>query len=327
MAEAAFVTDPARRLTGAELPHRLADLPCPPLTLYLRGELPRGPSVAIVGTRTPTRRARAFTRRLAAELTERGVTVFSGGALGIDSAAHLGALDAGGRTVVVAPAGFDAAFPASNRGLFARVVAEGGAYVSLVPDEQPAKRGAFFARNGCLAALTHLLVVVEAPFRSGARNAASWARRLARPLFIVPSAPWNKRGAGSLLELRRGAKLCTGPADVFAELERQLLVPLAPTCSRRSSGASRQGELRFGAPVPGAQRGHSERERVRGAIIAGARHLDDVCQRTGLPAGVVQNHVLTLTLEGALAPDPLGWLQPTGPVTLVSVDKSSKLQE
>ena len=325
------MTHSARLLTGAECPHRLADLPRPPRTLYLHGELPRGPAVAIVGTRHPTKPAAAFARRLATTLTSAGVCVFSGGALGIDSAAHEGALNADGPTVVMAPAGFEAPFPERNRELFQRIVASGGAYLSLVPDAQPAKTSAFFARNACLAALTHVLVVVEAPFRSGARNAASWARKLGRPLLVVPSVPWNKRGAGSLLEIRNGAKLCTAPRDVLEELERQLLARF-PREPRSVAPDRLQTELAFTAPGPRRVPGipcssQEEKEQVRGAITAGARHLDDVCERTGLPAGAVQNHVLTLTLEGALAPDPQGWLRPTGSATLVSADKYRKEQE
>jgi DNA processing protein len=313
------MSGPARVLSGVSLPHRLADLPRPPAALYLHGELPRGPSVAIVGTRRPTREAVAFTERFAATLSERGVTVLSGGAAGIDSAAHRGALETNQPTVVVAPAGWSVPFPAKNRALFESVVDAGGAYVSIARDEQRAKTASFFARNACLAALSHVLVVVEAPFRSGARNAARWARTLGRPLLIVPSAPWNDRGAGSLLELRRGGKLCTGPADVLEELERQLLCPIAPDTGR-AHAAGFQAELPFGE-LP---RSPGDKEAVRGAIAAGARHLDAVCELTGLPPGQVQNHVLTLTLEGVLVPDPSGGFSPTGSAGLVSVSKCLK---
>src|SRR5690606_36714696 len=100
--------------------------------LYLRGALPAGPSVAVVGTRTPTAEARDFAEALSAELASSGVFVLSGGAEGIDTAAHQGALNAQGRTVVVAPAGFDRPFPESNAALYRRVVECGGGYISLV---------------------------------------------------------------------------------------------------------------------------------------------------------------------------------------------------
>src|SRR6185503_20147276 len=123
-----------------------------------------------------------FAEALSHDLARAVVAVFSGGAKGIDTAAHVGALRAGGATVVMAPAGFDRPFPERNAPLFERIVAEGGAYVSLLADDEPATPVSFFPRNACLVALAHVLVVVEAGFRSGARNAARWARALARPL-------------------------------------------------------------------------------------------------------------------------------------------------
>lgn len=310
----------ARRLSGADLPHRLGDLPRPPSTLYLHGELPRGPAVAVVGTRRPTPEAVTFTKSLAATLSEAGVAVLSGGAVGIDSAAHEGALGAGTPTVVVAPAGFEFPFPELNRDLFSSILADGGAYLSLVPDEQPARTSAFFARNACLAALAHVVVVVEAPFRSGARNAARWAKKLSRPLLVVPSAPWNPRGTGSLLELRRGAGFCTRPRDVIDELER-LRVHALPEPRRLERPKERpQVELPLfsgGCSPPG-------KEAVLGAVAAGARHLDDVCARTGLSVGEVQKHVLTLTLEGVLVPDPAGRLRSAVCASSVSVGKYRK---
>ena len=130
-----------RCLTGSSLPGRLADLAAPPERLFLRGELPRGPAVAIVGTRYPSARAKMYARTLAKELARAGVAVISGGAKGIDSAAHLGALAVGGATVVVAPAGFKRPFPEKNAALFAQVVEQGGAYLSLVEANVPGEPG------------------------------------------------------------------------------------------------------------------------------------------------------------------------------------------
>ncbi|HEX6275824.1 MAG TPA: DNA-processing protein DprA [Polyangiaceae bacterium] len=292
------MTASPRILSGSALPHRLADLAEPPETLYVRGELPRGPCVAIVGTRYPTREGVRFARLLARTLTRAGVTILSGGAKGIDAAAHLGALRGRGPTVVVAPAGFAAPYPAQNAELFQRVLAEGGAYVSLVTDATKATQSAFFPRNACLAALAHVLVVVEAGARSGTSNAARWARELGRPLLVVPHAPWEPKGAGCITELRRGAAICTGPRDVLRELDRLLLRPLP------RDGSPVQPQLPFDANSgpPG------ELGRVRAAIAAGAHYVDQISEITGLSAAVVQRQVLTLTLSGVLAPDPAGRL-------------------
>jgi DNA processing protein len=214
-------------LRGAALPPRLSDLKRPPNKLYLRGELPRGPAVAIVGTRHPTQRGRQFARDLAAELAARGVAVLSGGATGIDTEAHAGALAADGCTVVVAAAGFDRPFPSQNAELYRTIVEAGGAYLSLVGASVAARRFRFLVRNGVLAALAHVVIVVQAPLQSGARNAAAHARRLGRPLLVVPGAPWSEAGAGCAEELRLGARPLTSANQVLDVLAQARLHPIA----------------------------------------------------------------------------------------------------
>ena len=109
---------------------RDVDLPQPPEKLFIHGQLPPGPCVAIVGTRHPTPEARDYAVELAARLAERGVAIVSGGAEGIDAAAHEGALKVGGTTLVVGPSSFDRPFPEEHGALFERIVASGGAYLS-----------------------------------------------------------------------------------------------------------------------------------------------------------------------------------------------------
>jgi len=182
--------------------------------------------VAVVGTRYPTAPAAEFTRQLAGELAAAGVGVFSGGAVGIDAAAHRGALDVGGKTVVVAPSAFDRPYPAEHAELYQAVIEAGGGYVTREPPGTPADNAKFFPRNELLVALTHVLIVVEAPFRSGSRNAAKYARELARPVFAVPSAPWNPRGIGCILELRLGARPLLRATDVLQWLGERHLHPI-----------------------------------------------------------------------------------------------------
>jgi DNA processing protein len=292
------------QLGSGALPPRLLDLRRPPRTLYLRGDLPRAPAVAIVGTRRPSDDARHFARTLAAELAGEGVAVLSGGAAGIDTEAHLGALDARGVTVVVAPAGFDRPFPEQNAELFREVVERGGAYLSLVPDGVAAKRGSFFRRNACLVALSHLVVVVEAPFRSGACNAAAHARRLGRPLYVVPHAPWHALGRGCLLELKRGARPLESAKDLLRALaEARLHVVAAPPAGSSASGV--QACLDFSGPDEPSL----DPDRIVSALRAGAEHADGICELTGLSSARVQHGILTLTLGGVLVADPAGRLR------------------
>jgi len=286
----------SRELRGEQLPPRLADLESPPSALYLRGELPRGPAVAVVGTRAPSTEGVAFTRSFAADLAAAGVAVLSGGAEGIDTAAHEGALDVGGRTVVVAPGGCNRPFPAQNSALFRRIVDSGGAYLSLRADDVAADQAIFFARNACLAALAHAVVVTQRPHRSGAANAAKWARQLGRPLFVVTHSPWVGQGKGCLQELRWGAIPVDRAKEVLAHLRASGLHPLA-------GAAATQGELWPAAPP-------SDDDPVLRALKSGASHADEISDRTGLSVATVQQRILTLALSGVLVPGPLGSLKP-----------------
>lgn len=303
-------------LLAERLPPRLSDLPEPPEALYVRGEIPRDPAVAIVGTRSPTPEGERFAKNLAAELAQAGIAILSGGAAGIDTAAHRGALSVHGKTVVVAPAGFMRAFPEENTGLFKRVVREGGCYAALVPDDQPATRGAFFARNGCLVALAHVVVVVQAGLRSGARNAAAQARHLGRPLLAVPSSPWIGRGLGCLAELRQGARPCEGARDVLAALAAVGCNPIANRPSPLRPGRRRRaapGSDPAQTPPPEADFNKSAQhlpvlERVSQLIRDGASDTDQLSAQAGLSVAETQQVLLTLRLRGVLACDPTGRL-------------------
>lgn len=277
------------------LPARLKDLAEPPERLYVRGELPRAAAVAIVGTRRPTREGTHFARHLASELASQGVAILSGGAEGIDTAAHSGALDVLGKTMVVAPAGFEQPFPEQNRELFESVVRAGGAYASLVEDHVAACRASFFPRNACLVALAHAVVVVEAPFRSGARNAAAWARRLGRPLFAVPHSPWSSEGRGCVAELKLGARPLDTPKDVLKVLHAAGAHGFAPSAQDSAQPANQLSEGAAGPCDP-----------VISALQNGAAHVDDIAQQTGLSVSAVQQRILTLSLAGVLVRDPSG---------------------
>ncbi|HKO52372.1 MAG TPA: DNA-processing protein DprA [Polyangiaceae bacterium] len=294
-----------RCLSGCALPGRLADLEAPPARLFLRGELPRGPAVAIVGTRRPTEPYVSFAHELARDLAEAGVAVLSGGAEGIDTAAHRGALAAGGATVVVAPAGFERPFPEQNAELFAQIVAAGGAYLSLPEPNCPASRGIFFARNACLVALAHLVVVVESPIRSGARNAAAHARRLGRPLFVAPVPPWHSNGRGCLAELRLGAQVLISVKDLLNALRDQNLHPVGAASQARGELRPQQESLNFTETSPP----ETARAAALEAVRRGAGSSDEICVATGLGAGRVSELILTLRLEGVLVTDPSGRLQ------------------
>lgn len=296
-----------RLLEGAALPPALQELPEPPVRLFAHGDLPRGPCVAVVGTRHPTPEAEAFARQFAFDLARRGVAVASGGAEGIDAAAHRGALDAGGRTLVVAPSSFDRPYPAKHAALFEEILAKGGAHLSPFATAVVAKQHQFFLRNGVLVALSHALVIVEMPVRSGAKNAALWARRLDRPRFVVPSAPWNPTGLGGLIELERGARPASSVAPVLRLLAERRLhaisLPLpAPLCTEEppdSAAATVKRRKLAGARAAGS----GIDQAILEAIDAGVRYPAEIAQALSFSVGEVSHSLLLLTLRGLVRND------------------------
>jgi DNA processing protein len=211
---------PAEERLRPDSPHwpaRLRQLAEPPAELRVRGALPSWDgAIAVVGTRYADDGALELAQQLGAALAAEGRAVISGGAVGVDAAAHRGALEVGGPTVAVLASGFDPPFPRSHEALFAQIAAC-GALISEREDGYPSERWTFLSRNRLIAALAEAVVVVQAPLRSGALSTAAAAARLKKPIFSVPHAPWEARGLGCLELLRRGALICTSPRDVLSK--------------------------------------------------------------------------------------------------------------
>jgi len=297
-------------LRDAQIPIGVSDLAQPPTTLYLHGSLPTQPMVAIVGTRRPTPEAAHFTETLARELVGHGFAVVSGGAAGIDTSAHRGALEASGQTLVVAPAGWLEPYPECNSELFREVVSKGGGYLSLVEPNTRAMLSQYFARNAVLVALAKATVVVQAPLRSGSRNSAHVARALGRLLFVVPSAPWVECGAGCIVELRLGARPLGCLADLLAGLSEvgvhgsryplQLELPLSKGVGRvRARTSTRHSSLLSKTPYLNEE-AQADLAPVVAAITAGCNTLDSICLTSGWNTPKVQSALLRLTLSGRI---------------------------
>jgi DNA processing protein len=246
----------------------------PPSRIFLNGALPQGRKLAIVGTRRASAPALRFAHDLAERLCEAGWSVWSGGAAGIDSAAHEGALHAGGKTVVVMGTGFDHLYPASNAPLFRQVLDAGGAWLSPYPPEQVGTRWSFLARNELLASLVDHVVVVQAPARSGARSTMAAGRRMGKTTWAVPASPWDRAAEGCLLEIAAGARVLCYPEQIL------------------------------GLPRPRSRAGlpnlSSQERAVVEAVMHCPAHLDTICDQTGLSAAQASAAALTLTLKRVL---------------------------
>ena len=203
-------------------PAGLEDLgPGAPAALWLRGERVHlaalGRSVAIVGARAATGYGEHVGTGLAADVAERGLAVVSGGAYGIDAAAHRGALAAEGLTAAVLAGGLDRMYPSGNEQLFARVL-ERGLLLAEVPCGVPPTKIRFLARNRLLAAIARAVVVVEAGVRSGSLNTAAHAAQIGRPIGAVPGPVTSPASAGCHRLLREFPATCVTSADDIVAL-------------------------------------------------------------------------------------------------------------
>ena len=195
---------------------RLAD---PPVGIFVRGRAldPGDERVAIVGSRRPTATGREVAADLARGIASAGMITVSGGALGIDAAAHRGALDAGGLTVAVLGSGIDVPHPAGNRALFARIESS-GTLMSEYPPGVPAEPFRFPARNRLIAALSRGVVVVEGAAKSGTRITAEHAVELGLDVFAVPGSVTGPLAETPLALIREGATLVRGAEDLLGDL-------------------------------------------------------------------------------------------------------------
>jgi DNA processing protein len=216
LGEVAFFGEP-------EWPTQLDDLGAArPIVLWLRGTTDLRyaclRSVSVVGARAATAYGSHVCTELAAALAERGFTIISGGAYGIDGSAHQGALSAGGLTIAVLASGLSYGYPRGHHELFADIAGQGVVISECPPDRAPTRPG-FLIRNRVIAALSRGTVVVEAALRSGALNTAKHARELCRPLMAVPGPVTSEQSEGCHELIREWGAVCvTGARDVIEHI-------------------------------------------------------------------------------------------------------------
>jgi DNA processing protein len=265
-------------------PELLKQIYDPPVVLYVKGNLlPQDKnSVAVVGSRMTTHYGIETARKLSYQLAYIGVTVVSGGARGIDTAAHQGALNSKGRTIAVTGTGINLVFPAENAELFERIAAQ-GAVVTQFPFNRKADKQSFPIRNRIVAGMTLGTVVVEANLTSGALITARMANDNGRQVFAVPGRVDSPRSKGCHELIKNGgAKLCESAEDILSEFEY-----LFPTTNRPSALQDDPGLPAFSL---------SANESALYALIdKGELSIDDLIRRSGLAPSAVS--VILLGLE------------------------------
>lgn len=203
-----------------DYPPLLKQIYDPPIVLYFKGSIrPADHSgVAIVGSRRSTHYGRETARKLSQQLAGAGVTIVSGGARGIDSSAHHGALYSKGRTLCVLGNGINLVYPPENRELYDQI-AENGAIITQFPFNRPADRQSFPIRNRIVAGMTPGTIVIEANVKSGALITANMANDYGRQVFAVPGPIHSPCSKGCHRLIKNGAKLCESIEDVLSEFE------------------------------------------------------------------------------------------------------------
>lgn len=259
----------------------------PPLMLYVQGTGAlegAQPRLAIVGSRNPTPQGLANARQFAQALAGSGLCVVSGLALGIDAAAHEGALEGGGETIAVVGTGLDIEYPSRNAALMRRIAGH-GLLVSEYPLGTPPVPANFPRRNRIISGLSRGTLVVEAALRSGSLITARMAAEQGREVFAIPGSIHSPQSRGCHALIRQGAKLVESAQDVLEELA----LPTAAANPAR-------------APVP-------REDPLLAQMGFDAVSLDALCARTGLSTARLQAALLTLELEGAVARLPGGLFQ------------------
>ncbi len=283
----------------AQYPPLLRQIAHPPHLLYVYGETDltdRFP-VAVVGTRRASAYGLTHTREIAAELAQTGVCVVSGLALGIDAAAHTGALDGGVRTVAVLGSALDKPYPQENEPLMRRILESGGSVVSEYAPGTPPSRYSFLQRNRIIAGMCLGTLVTEGPRRSGALNTATRTLENGREVFALPG---NVDSPGAQLPnmlISEGARLVTGAADILSAL---VIEPKDAPKAAQAAVAPMEAPAEKKPHIPG---GLDETQRaICAALLAGEADFDALCAVSGLESDELGALLIEMEMDGLVTP-------------------------
>ena len=283
----------------AQYPPLLRQIAHPPHLLYVYGETDltdRFP-VAVVGTRRASAYGLTHTREIAAELAQTGVCVVSGLALGIDAAAHTGALDGGGRTVAVLGSALDKPYPQENEPLMRRILESGGSVVSEYAPGTPPSRYSFLQRNRIIAGMCLGTLVTEGPRRSGALNTATRTLENGREVFALPG---NVDSPGAQLPnmlISEGARLVTGAVDILSAL---VIEPKDESKAAQAAVAPMEAPAEKKPHIPG---GLDETQRaICAALLAGEADFDALCAVSGLESDELGALLIEMEMDGLVTP-------------------------
>jgi DNA processing protein len=272
--------------SDTDYPTLLRHIHDPPPVLYVYGRLhPDSLNIAIVGSRNATSYGRTATEHLGGGLARRGFTVVSGMARGIDAAAHIGALAAGGKTIAVLGCGLDTVYPAENKSLFYRIV-ESGAVISEFPFLTPPEAHNFPVRNRIISGLALGTVIVEATHKSGSLITARLAAEQGREVFAVPGSITSFKSMGTHRLIKQGAKLVEHVDDIVEELNIARPIPSISTKEEPTISLT------------------PEEKKIIDELSPYPVHIDKLVRHLSLSAGQVSGLLLQLELKGLVTQSP-----------------------
>ena len=273
-------------------PKILKEIKGAPSAILVKGatESINAKGVAIVGTRRATRAGLKTAEEIAYTLGKSGFAIISGLAMGIDTAAHIGALRANARTIAVLGNGIDKIYPTQNENLADRILENGGAIISEYEPGVPSYKTNFLQRNRITSGLAVAVVIVEAPLKSGAINTATWAADQGKPVFVIPGPINHENYRGSHKLIRDGATLASGAEDILEDLG--ISIEINGQAQEKARTFKNESEKKIFEAIKNA---------------GGAISIDEIIESTELDIETVNINLGILVIERAVLETPNGY--------------------
>ncbi len=286
-----------------EYPKQLKEIKNPPKQLYLEGntELLKQNIISIVGSRNCTQNGEKLAKKFASELTMQKITIASGMAKGIDSAAHIGTMEAGGKTIAVLGNGFNHIFPKENIELYKEIIRKGGLIVSEYPPDTEAKSNLFLERNRIVSGLSIGVLVVEAAHRSGTSVTAKLAEIQGRKVFVLPHEIDDKYGVGTNNLIKKGAILVTSTKDIIDNFKSLKYIEFkeASTVNIDKNIKNKIQEQKINKTLEVRLTNKIEKE-VYMLIKNGNKEVNEIAKKSNKSISEITNALLMLELDGAI---------------------------
>ena len=271
-------------------PQKLLNIYDRPPFIYVRGKLSKDDiNIAIVGSRAASTYGKYTTEKISRELALQGLTVVSGMARGIDSAAHRGAITAHGRTIAILGSGLDVIYPPENKKLFNDII-ENGAVISEFPLCTPPRSANFPARNRIISGMSYGVVIVEAGEKSGSLITARLALEQGREVFAVPGSIDSAGSRGTNKLIKQGAKLIENTDDILEEILPQIEITTVLKPASNSGFEKIANEYN--------ETLNEVDQKIFDSVSLGRIHIDDLISSTGLPSADILSALTTMELKG-----------------------------